>query len=154
MVRDWLGIVLCALSRSLAQLLIYQHCDARRWRSRHGRDVCRWEDPACADEPSATVAAKYMREEAGRSVFEEGHKLASGKRLTIAQKRHIANGNPEPIDQVRDEKAREREEEVRRVAERRRIAEEEQARNAAFYQKMLATPESTSTNGHTKTRSF
>ena len=101
-----------------------------------------------------SVAAKYMREEAGRSVFEEGHKLARGKRLTIAQKRLIANGNPEPIDQVRDEKAREREEEVRRVAERRRIAEEEQARNAEFYQKMLATPDSTSTNGHTKTRSF
>ena len=101
-----------------------------------------------------SVAAKYMREEAGRSVFEEGHKLARGKSLTIAQKRQIANGNPEPIDQVRDEKAREREEEVRRVAERRRIAEEEQARNAEFYQKMIATPDSTSTNGHTKTRSF
>src|SRR6516164_5249403 len=54
-----------------------------------------------------SVAAKYMREEAGRSIFEEGHKLVRGKRLTIAQKRQIASGNPDPIDQVRDEQATE-----------------------------------------------
>ena len=62
-----------------------------------------------------SVAAKYMREEAGRSVFEEGHKLVRGKKLTIAQKRQIASGNPDPIDQVRDEKAREREGRGKRV---------------------------------------
>jgi hypothetical protein len=45
-----------------------------------------------------SVAARYMREEAGRSVFEEGHKLVRGKKLTIAQKRQIASGNPDPID--------------------------------------------------------
>ena len=95
-----------------------------------------------------SVAARYMREEAGRSVFEEGHKLVRGKKLTTAQKRQIASGNPDPIDQVRDAQAAEREREVRAVEERRRIAEEEQAANDAFYQKMIATPESSSSNGH------
>ena len=64
--------------------------------------------------------------------------------FTTAQKRQIAGGNPQPVDDVRDEKAREREREVKAVEERRRIAEEEQARNNEFYQKMIATPESTS----------
>jgi signal transduction histidine kinase len=95
-----------------------------------------------------SVAARYMREEAGRSVFEEGHKLVRGKKLTIAQKRQIASGNPDPIDQVRDARAAEREREIRAVEERRRIAEEEQAANNAFYQKMIATPDSPSSNGH------
>jgi signal transduction histidine kinase len=97
-----------------------------------------------------SVAAKYMREEAGRSVFEEGQKLVRGKKLTTAQKRQIAGGNPQPIDEVRDEKAREREREVKAVEERRRIAEEEQTRNDEFYQKMIAPVESTSSNGHSK----
>jgi hypothetical protein len=97
-----------------------------------------------------SVAARYMREEAGRSVFEEGHKLVRGKKLTTAQKRQIASGNPEPIDEVRDEKAREREREVAAVEERRRMAEEEQARNNDFYQKMIAPVESSSPNGQDK----
>jgi hypothetical protein len=97
-----------------------------------------------------SVAARYMREEAGRSVFEEGHKLIRGKKLTIAQKRQIASGDPDPIDRVRDEQAAEREREVRAVEERRRIAEEEQAANDAFYQKMIAPVESSSSNGHSK----
>jgi hypothetical protein len=98
-----------------------------------------------------SVAAKYMREEAGRSVFEEGHSLVRGKKLTTQQKRQIAGGDPTPIDQVRDEKAREREREVQAVEERRKKASEEQARNNEFYQKMIATPDSTSTNGQSKT---
>ena len=89
-----------------------------------------------------------MREEAGRSVFEEGHKLVRGKKLTIAQKRQIASGDPNPIDQVRDAQSAEREREVRAVEERRRIALEEQARTNEFYQKMIATPDSPSSNGH------
>ena len=98
------------------------------------------------------VAAKYMRENAARSVFEEGDTLVTGglfkkSPFTTAQKRQIAGGNPQPVDDVRDEKAREREREVKAVEERRRIAEEEQARNNEFYQKMIATPESTSSNG-------
>src|SRR5215472_13512021 len=90
-----------------------------------------------------SVAAKYMREEAGRSVFEEGHKLVRGNKLTTAQKRQIAAGNPQPIDEVRDERAREREREVQAFEERRRIAEEEQARNNEFYHKMIAPVEPT-----------
>jgi hypothetical protein len=97
-----------------------------------------------------SVAARYMREEAGRSVFEEGHTLVRGKKLTIAQKRQIASGNPDPIDQVRDTQAAEREREVRAVEERRRIAEEEQARNNEFYQKMIAPVEDSSSNGQRK----
>ena len=88
-----------------------------------------------------------MREEAGRSVFEEGHRLVRGKKLTTQQKRQIAGGDPTPIDQVRDEKAREREREVKAVEERRRQASEEQARNHEFYQKMIATPDTGSSNG-------
>ena len=97
-----------------------------------------------------SIAAKYMREEAGRSVFEEGHSLVRGKKFTTQQKRQIAGGDPTPIDQVRDEKAREREREVQAVEERRRIAEEEQARNNEFYQKMIATPDKAASNGHGK----
>jgi signal transduction histidine kinase len=94
-----------------------------------------------------SVAAKYMREEAGRSVFEEGHHLVRGKKLTTQQKRQIAGGDPTPIDQVRDAKATEREREVKATEERRRIAEEEQARNHEFYQKMIASPDTGSSNG-------
>jgi hypothetical protein len=95
-----------------------------------------------------SVAAKYMREEAGRSVFEEGHSLVRGKKLTTAQKRQIAGGDPTPIDHVRDEKAREREREVKAVQERRRIAEENDKAHQEFYQKMIATPDTVSSNGH------
>jgi hypothetical protein len=102
-----------------------------------------------------SVAAKYMREEAGRSVFEEGYKLVRGKKLTTAQKRQVAAGNPSPIDQVRDEKAREREREVKAAEERRRIAEEEQTLNTEFYQKMIAPAQSNSSNGQdTHSRPF
>jgi hypothetical protein len=94
-----------------------------------------------------SVAAKYMREEAGRSVFEEGHHLVRSNKLSTAQKRKIAGGDPTPIDQVRDAKAAEREREVKATEERRRIAEEEQARNHDFYQKMIASPDTGSSNG-------
>ena len=97
-----------------------------------------------------SVAARYMREEAGRSVFEEGYQLVRGKKLTTTQKRQIASGNPTPIDEVRDEKAKEREREVQAVEERRRITEEEQARNNEFYRKMIAPVESSSSNGQNK----
>ena len=93
-----------------------------------------------------SVAARYMREEAGRSVFEEGHSLVRGKKLTTQQKRQIAGGDPTPIDQVRDEKAREREREVKAVEERRKNATEEQARNHEFYQKMIATSDTGSSS--------
>ena len=103
----------------------------------------------------ASVAAKYMREEAGRSVFEEGHHLVRSNKLSTQQKRQIAGGDPTPIDQVRDAKAAEREREVKATEERRRIAEEEQARNNDFYQKMITAPDSTSSNGHsTKSTNF
>jgi hypothetical protein len=102
-----------------------------------------------------SVAARYMREEAGRSVFEEGHKLARGKSLTTAQKRQIWAGNPQPIDDIRDAKATEREREVKAVEERRRISEENDREQKEFYQRMLApTPDamsSTSSNGHSST---
>jgi signal transduction histidine kinase len=101
-----------------------------------------------------SVAAKYMREEAGRSVFEDGQKLVRSKKLSIAQRRQIAGGNPQPIDDVRDEKAREREKEVATVEERRRIAEEEKQRNDEFYQKMIAPVHTTSSNGHNKQPHF
>ena len=65
-----------------------------------------------------------------------------------AQKRQIATGNPDPIDQVRDEKAREREREVRAAEERRRIAEENDRQNNDFYQKMIAPDQSSSSNGY------
>jgi hypothetical protein len=76
------------------------------------------------------------------------------KKLTTAQKRQIASGNPASIDDVRDEKAREREREVQAAEERRRIAEEEQARNTEFYQKMIAPASTDSSNGHNTPSSF
>ena len=94
-----------------------------------------------------SVAARYMREEAGRSVLEEGRKLVRGKKLTIAQKRQIAGGNPDPIDRVRDAQAAEREREVQAAEERRRIAEENDRQNNDFYQKMIAPVENSSPNG-------
>ena len=98
-----------------------------------------------------SVAARYMREEAGRSVFDEGTKLARGKQLTTAQKRQIWSGNPQPIDDVRDAQAAEREQEVKAVEERRRIAEENDRDHKDFYRKMLAPkPDNGSSNGHSK----
>ena len=83
-----------------------------------------------------SVAAKYMREQAARSVFDDGHKFLG--RLNIAQRRQVAGGNPQPIDDIREEKAREREEEVRKVAARRKAAEDEQQRNDDFYRRMTS----------------
>ena len=97
-----------------------------------------------------SVAAKYMREESGRSVFEEGLNLVRSKKLTTAQKRQIASGNPEPIDQVRDERAAAREREVQAVEERRRKAEEKDQEDKDFYRKMTTAPDTNSSNGHSK----
>jgi hypothetical protein len=99
-----------------------------------------------------TVAARYMKEEAQRSVFEEGHKLVRGKALTIAQKQQIGAGDVEPIDEVRDEKAMAREREVKAVEERRRIAEQKQREDQEFYEKMVAprNKDKSSSNGHSK----
>lgn len=91
-----------------------------------------------------SVAAKHLRDEAGRQVFDDGRKHLG--KLNIAQKRLVAGGNPDPIDQVRDAKAAEREEEVRKTMDRRRIAEEEQANNDKFYRKMI-TPAGQNGNG-------
>jgi signal transduction histidine kinase len=90
-----------------------------------------------------SVAAYHLRNEAGRQVFEDSEKHLKG--LSIAQKRQVYIGNPQPIDDVRDEKAREREREVKASEERRRIAEEEQAKNDEFYQKMTSPA---GQNGH------
>jgi hypothetical protein len=85
-----------------------------------------------------SVAANYMRNEAGRKVFEDGQQMVRKGKFNIPQLRQIAGGNPQPIDDVRDEKARAREQEVKAVEERRKIAEEEQARNDKFYQDMIS----------------
>jgi hypothetical protein len=76
-------------------------------------------------------------------------KLARGKHLTTAQKRQIGSGNPQPIDDVRDERARAREQEVKAVEERRRIAEEKEREDREFYRKMTTSPDTNSSNGHT-----
>lgn len=94
-----------------------------------------------------TVAARYMKDEAQRSVFEEGHKMVRGKRLTIAQKQQIGAGNTDPIDEVRDEKAMAREREVKAVEERRSIAEKKQREDQEFYEKMVAPRSKASSNG-------
>lgn len=94
------------------------------------------------------MAAQYMRNDAGRKVFEDGQNMVRKGKFSIPQLRRIAGGDPTPIDQVRDEKAREREREVKLVEERRRIAEEEQKRNNDFYQQMIAPVEPTSSNEH------
>ncbi len=83
-----------------------------------------------------SVAAKYMREEAARSVFDDGRKFLG--KLNIAQRRRVAGGDPQPIDDLRDEKAREREEEVARIRARNKATEDEQERNHDFYTKMVS----------------
>src|SRR5215471_14619500 len=60
-----------------------------------------------------SVAAQYMRNDAGRKVFEDGQNMVRKGKFSIPQLRQLAGGNPQPIDDVRDEKARERENEVR-----------------------------------------
>jgi hypothetical protein len=99
-----------------------------------------------------SVAAKHLREEAGRQVFDDGRKHLG--KLSIAQNRLVAGGDPQPIDQVRDVKAAEREEELRKSMERRRAALEEQAANDEFYRKMIIPSAVPSTNGHSQSRSF
>lgn len=96
------------------------------------------------------MAAQYMRNDAGRKVFEDGQNMVRQGKFSIPQLRQIAGGNPQPIDDVRDEKAREREREVKAVEERRRIAEEEKARNDKFYNDMIAPADRSSSNGHSK----
>ncbi len=94
-----------------------------------------------------SVAARYLRNSAGTKVAEDGENMVRKGKFNIGQLRQIWAGNPQPIDDVRDEKAREREEEVRKSTERRRIAEEEQAANDEFYRKMVG-PAPTASNGH------
>lgn len=97
-----------------------------------------------------SVAAAHMRNAAGTQVFEDGEKLVRGRKFSISQLRRIASGDPQPIDDLRDEKAREREEEVAKVRARNRAAEDEQARNRDFYTRMVSpTPliEQPSSNG-------
>src|SRR6266568_1472482 len=95
-----------------------------------------------------TVAARYMKDEAQRAVFEDGTRMARGKQLTIAQKQEIGAGNVDPIDEVRDEKAMAREREVKAVEERRKIAEKKQREDQEFYEKMVAPRNKNSSNGH------
>ena len=95
-----------------------------------------------------SIATNYMRNEAGRKVFEDGQHMVRKGKFSIPQLRRIAGGDPQPIDDVRDEQAREREEEVRKSLARRRIAEEEQARNDGFYQQMIAPVPDSSTSSH------
>ena len=85
-----------------------------------------------------SVAASELRDEAGRQVFDDSRKHLKG--LSIADKRLIASGVPDPIDKVRDEKAAAREREVKAAEERRRIAEEHNRQNDEFYQKMITPP--------------
>ena len=96
-----------------------------------------------------SVAASELRDEAGRQVFDDSRKHLKG--LSIADKRLIASGVPDPIDKVRDEKAAAREREVKAVEERRRIAEENNRQNDEFYRKMITPPPDKVTsngNGH------
>jgi hypothetical protein len=102
-----------------------------------------------------SVAANYMRHEAGRKVFEDGQNMVRKGKFSVPQLRRIAGGDPQPIEDVRDEQAAAREREVRAVEERRKIAEEEHARNDEFYQKMIApTPDAPSSHGQSTSPSF
>lgn len=87
-----------------------------------------------------SVAAKYMKNEARRSVFEEGLKLLRGKKLTLADKQRIGAGDVEPISNVRDATYKEREREVAAAAARQKTALDEQADDEEFYRKMVAPP--------------
>lgn len=87
-----------------------------------------------------SVAAKYMKNEARRSVFEEGLKLLRGKKLSLADKQRIGAGNVEPISRVRDASYAEREREAAAIAARQKVALDEQADDEKFYRDMVAPP--------------
>jgi hypothetical protein len=95
-----------------------------------------------------SLAARYMREEAQRSVFDDGHKLVRKGKFSISQRQDIGAGETYPIDQVRDESASAREREVKAVEERRRIAEEKNRIDQELYEKMVAPRSKASNNGH------
>jgi hypothetical protein len=95
-----------------------------------------------------SVAARYLRNAAGTKVFNDGEDMVHKGKFSIPQLRQIWAGNPQPIDDVRDEKAKEREREVKAVEERRKITEDEQAQNESFYRKMIEPVDATSSNGH------
>jgi hypothetical protein len=97
-----------------------------------------------------SVAAKYMRNNAGQKVFEDGEDMVRKGKFNISQLRQIWSGDPQPIDDVRDASAAEREREVRAVEERRRIAQENERENTGFFQKMLTPKDKSSSNGHSK----
>ncbi len=104
---------------------------------------------AQVNEPPS-VAARNLREEAGRQAFNQGRDHLDD--LSIEEKRRIANFDNSPLDEVRDVKARERENEVKAVEERRKVEEEEARKDEEMYQRMIS-PTSTSTassNGHSK----
>lgn len=92
-----------------------------------------------------SLAAKRLREEAGRQAFEDGEKHL--KHLTIGQKRQLANADNTPIDDVRDAKAREREDEVDAVEKRRKAEADARRQNEDMYQRMISPPSKASSNG-------
>lgn len=83
----------------------------------------------------ASVAARRLREEAGRQVFEDS--LRYLPKLNIGQKRKVAGGDPTPIDEVRDVRGRQREQEEAAAAARQHAVDEETKKNEEFYRKMV-----------------
>ena len=100
---------------------------------------------AQVNEPPS-VAAKTLREEAGRQAFSDGKKQLPF--LSIGQKRQVANFDNTPLDDVRDIKAREREEEVARVTAEHKREQQEHDEDEAMYQRMISPPSKASSNGH------
>ena len=96
--------------------------------------------------PTPARIAATLREEAGRSAARDGEDQLPY--LNNAQKRQIAAADMTPLDNVQDERAMAREQEVRAVEERRRKAEEDKQKNEGAYQQMIAPRSQSSSNGH------
>lgn len=92
-----------------------------------------------------SLAAKRLRDEAGRQAFEDSEAHLGD--LSVGQKRQVAAFDNRPLDDVRSEKARLREEEVARVAAQRQAELDEIEKDEKMYQRMISPPGSSNGSG-------
>ncbi len=103
--------------------------------------------------PTPARAAAELTERAGRAAFQEG--VEQLDYLTNEQKRQLADGNNEPLDSVRDERAMAREREVAAVEARNKAVETEKQKHESLYKKMISPRgDKASSNGHSKSSGF
>jgi hypothetical protein len=106
-----------------------------------------------------SLAARRLRDEAGRQAFEDGERHL--KDLSIGEKRQVANFDNRPLDDVRAEKARLREEEVAQIRKKQQDEEDDATKDEEMYKRMISPPDPTppalappSSNGNKRPANF